>query len=164
MTQNNTHADASPVLPADPEARSVRLAGAAFWVTLVLTCLGLLLTINQVFNLGLGGFRPISTAYYYLTIGVFVAIGFLAFPAIKGQTRVRWYDWLLSLAVLGLSIWIASRAQYILDRGWNFDAPLYATIIAGIYVLLALEGVRRTGETVLFVICLIFGRSFFYCR
>ncbi|MGH1360887.1 MAG: TRAP transporter permease [Burkholderiaceae bacterium] len=141
----------------DPEARSTRLDGSAFWVTLVLTCVGLLLTVNQVFNLGLGGFRPISTAYYYLTIGIFVAIGFLAFPALKSHTRVRWFDWVLAIAILGLSIWIASRAQYILDRGWNFEAPLGATIVAGLYVLLALEGVRRTGETILFVICVIFG-------
>ncbi len=141
----------------DPEARSARLVGAAFWVTLGLTIIGLLLTINQVFNLGLGGFRPISTAYYYLTIGVFVAVGFLAFPALKSHTRVRWFDWLLAAAILGLSVWIASRAQFILDRGWNFEAPLGATIVAGLYVLLALEGVRRTGETILFVICLIFG-------
>ena len=157
MTDTNPTAHTSPILSEDPEARSVRLSGAAFWATLVLTTVGLLLTINQVFNLGLGGYRPISTAYYYLTIGVFVAIGFLAFPAWKGQTKVRWYDWLLAVAILGLSIWIASRAQYILDRGWNFEAPLGATIIAGLYVLLALEGVRRTGETILFVICLVFG-------
>jgi TRAP transporter 4TM/12TM fusion protein len=140
----------------DPEARSVRLEGAAFWAACVLSALGLLLSVNQVFNLGLGGFRPVSTAYYYLMIGLFLAVGFLAFPARKGQLRVRWFDWVLSALVLAASLWMASRAQTIIDRGWNQDAPVEATWLAGLYVLLALEGVRRTGETILLVFCLVF--------
>ena len=79
---------AQPVME-DPEARSARLEGAAFWATFVLTTLGLALSINQIFNLGLGGFRPISTAYYYLMIGLFGAIGFLAFPGAQGTPRQR---------------------------------------------------------------------------
>ena len=99
---------AQPVME-DPEARSARLEGAAFWATFVLTTLGLLLSVNQIFNLGLGGFRPISTAYYYLIIGLFGAIGFLAFPARKfGRGRVPWYDWICAAAILGLTIWIAT--------------------------------------------------------
>lgn len=136
---------------------SDRLSGAPFWAVFVLTSAGLLLTVNQVFNLGLGGFRPISTAYYYLVIGVFVAVGFLAFPARRRSTRVGALDWLLAGAILGLSIWMASQAQTILDRGWNFDAPAGPTLAAAAYVALALEAVRRTGETILFVICVVFG-------
>ncbi|MEO8651307.1 MAG: TRAP transporter fused permease subunit [Hyphomicrobiaceae bacterium] len=147
---------AQPVME-DPEARSARLEGAAFWATFVLTTLGLLLSVNQIFNLGLGGFRPISTAYYYLIIGLFGAIGFLAFPARKfGRGRVPWYDWICAAAILGLTIWIATRAQPIIDAGWNTTGPLHATIVAGFVVALVLEGLRRTGEMVLFIFCLIF--------
>ena len=64
MSSTNT----APPIPEDPEARSVRLAGAPFWAAFVLSSAGLLLSINQIFNLGFGGFRPISTAYYYLVI------------------------------------------------------------------------------------------------
>ncbi len=145
-----------PPVVEDPEARSARLKGPAFWVAFVLTALGLLISVNQVFNLGLAGFRPVSTGYYYLMIGLFVAVGFLAFPARKGQLQVRWYDWLLAALVLGTSLWMASRAQFIIDRGWNQDAPMEATLVAGLYVLLALEAVRRTGETILLVFCLVF--------
>jgi TRAP transporter 4TM/12TM fusion protein len=135
-----------------------RLHGAPFWAAFALTCTGLLLTINQTFNLGLAGFRPIATAYYYLTIGVFLAIGYLAFPARKGgHGAVRWYDWLLAAIALGASAWLASRAQLIIDRGWNQDGPIEATLVAGLYVLLALEALRRTGETILLVVCLILG-------
>ena len=147
---------AQPVME-DPEARSARLEGAAFWVTFVLTTLGLALSINQVFNLGLGGFRPISTAYYYLMIGLFGAIGFLAFPARKfARGPVPWYDWIFAVAILGLTLWIATRAQSIIDAGWNTTGPRHATIVAAFVVALVLEGLRRTGEMVLFVFCLIF--------
>lgn len=140
----------------DPEARSKRLQGAAFWFAFILTAIGLFLTVNQMFNLGLGGLRLISTAYYYLVIGLFGGVGFLAFPARKAQNQVRWYDWLLLALVLASSLWIASRAQYIIDRGWNMDAPLEGTLVAGLYVLLVLEALRRTGEIILFGFCLVF--------
>ncbi|WP_300302417.1 TRAP transporter fused permease subunit [Ferrovibrio sp.] len=140
----------------DPEARSKRLRGPAFWATFLLTAIGILVSINQIFGLGIAGFRPISTAYYYLIIGLFGGIGFLAFPARKNLTDVRWYDWLLVLLTLATSVWMASRAQYIIDRGWNLEAPLEGTLVAGLYVLLALEGLRRTGEFILFVFALVF--------
>ncbi|MGD9802791.1 MAG: TRAP transporter permease [Hyphomicrobiaceae bacterium] len=145
------------VVMEDPEARSSRLTGAAFWATFVLSVAGVALSINQVFNLGLGGFRPISTAYYYLIIGIFGAIGFLAMPFLKSQKdRARWFDWVLAALLLGLSIWIAGQAQDIIDRGWNTAGPLHATIVAGFYVALVLEGLRRSGEMILFIFCLIF--------
>lgn len=149
-------APAAPVLE-DPEARSSRLTGVAFWATFVLSVAGLALSVNQVFNLGLGGFRPISTAYYYLIIGIFGAIGFLAMPALKSQRdSVRWFDWALAALLLGLAIWIAAQAQDIIDRGWNTAGPLHATIVAGVFVMLILEGLRRSGEMILFVFCLVF--------
>lgn len=146
----------APVME-DPEARSARLVGPAFWTTAALTLAGLFLSINQVFNLGLFGFRPISTAYYYLMIGLFGAIGFLAFPARKGaKGSVPWYDWILAVAIIALTAWIASRAQAIIDAGWNTSAPMTATVVAGALIVLVLEGLRRTGEMILFVFCLIF--------
>lgn len=141
----------------DPEARSARLVGAAFWVTFALTVVGLFLSINQVFNLGFAGFRPISTAYYYLMIGIFGAIGFLVYPVRKPwHGPVPWYDWMCAAALLCLTIWIAMRAQAIIDAGWNTTGPLHATIVAGAVVVLVLEGLRRTGEMILFIFCLVF--------
>lgn len=154
---SKTEADVAQPIMEDPESRSLRLTGAAFWATFVLTALGLALTINQIFNLALGGFRPISTAYYYYLIGLFGAVGFLAFPARKThKDRVRWYDWLLATAILAITFWIANRAQFILDNGWNTSGPIEATVVAGILVALVLEGLRRTGEMILFVFCIIF--------
>jgi len=151
-------ADTSPSIPEDPEARSVRLAGVPFWAAFVLSSAGLLLSINQIFNLGIGGFRPISTAYYYLIIGCFGGFAYIAFPAMKRQKGyVPWFDWILAAAILGLGIWLATEALTIQLRGWSAQAPFWPTVAAGIFTLLVLEGVRRTGEVVLFFACLIFG-------
>ena len=151
----NPTADPNPALPEDPEARSVRLQGAPFWVTFALTVVGIFISVNQIFNLGLFGFRPVSTGYYYLMIGLFLAVGFLAFPARKSHASVRWYDWLLAILVLASSTWMLVNAQQIIDRGWNLSAPTGVTWLAGLYVVLALEALRRTGEWILFIFCLI---------
>jgi TRAP transporter 4TM/12TM fusion protein len=153
-----TATEAETPVMEDPEARSKRLEGAAFWATFALSAVGILLSVNQVFNLGLGGFRPISTAYYYMMIGLFGAVAFLAFPALKShKTRVPWFDWVLAALILGLTLWISLRAQEIIDRGWNTGAaPPEATVVAGLLVLLVLEGLRRTGEIILFLFCIVF--------
>jgi TRAP transporter 4TM/12TM fusion protein len=150
--------DAAPPIPEDPEARSTRLEGAAFWASFVLASAGLLLTVNQVFNLGLGGFRPISTAYYYLVLGCFGAFAFLAFPAVKAhKARVPWFDWICAATTLALGIWLATEALRIQLAGWNATAPDWAAWLALLLLLLVLDGVRRTGEIVLFFACLLFG-------
>ena len=150
--------DAAPPIPEDPEARSTRLTGAAFWAAFLLASAGLLLTVNQVFNLGIAGFRPISTSYYYLVIGCFGAIAFLAFPALKGhRARVPWFDWVFAAATLALGIWLATEALRIQLSGWNATAPDWAAWLAAAMLVLVLDGVRRTGEIVLFFACLLFG-------
>ena len=154
MTEPTSPAS-GPVLA--PDNRSRRLTGAAYAATAVLTIAGLTLSINQIFNLGLAGFRPVSSAYYYLMIGLFGPVAYLAFAARKADAAtVRWYDWLLGAVLLGISVWLASRAQVIIDRGWNMAAPTYAAWVAGVYILLVLESTRRTGEAVLLVFCVIF--------
>lgn len=157
MTKDNLVEQLAPPIPEDPEARSKRLTGAAYWATLVLTLMALAIVVNQVFNFG--AVRIISTGYYYLVIGFFGFIGFLAYPAVKAhKDRVRWFDWILGVAILGVSIWLTLNAQTIIDRGWaGGRTPLDVAIIAGVFVVLVLEALRRTGETILFVFCLVFG-------
>lgn len=159
MSQSNPAAvtDATVALD-DPEARSKRLQGAAFWATLVLTSVAIAISVNQVFNLGAFGLRPISTAYYYLVIGFFGFIGFLAYPAIKShKDRVRWFDWILGIAILAIAIGLAFNSQKIIDRGWEQGAPLELAIVAGLFIALVLEALRRTGEIILFAFCLVLG-------
>jgi len=135
-----------------------RLHGAAFAAAFVLSTAGLAIAVNQVFNLGLFGFRPLSTAFHYLVIGLFGAIALLAFPATRRHARrVPWFDWLLAASLAGLGVWLAASALTIQLRGWNAQAPFWPTVLAGVFTAIVLEGLRRTGETILFFVCLVFG-------
>jgi TRAP transporter 4TM/12TM fusion protein len=137
--------------------RDRRLSGPAWFATLGLSTLGLLISVNQIFNLQAFGFAPISTAYYYLLIGLFLPIVFLNFPArAADMNRVRWYDWPLAAAALGVGLYLAANARNIIGMGWDILAPPVPTAVAGALVLLALEGVRRCGGTALLVICSVF--------
>jgi TRAP transporter 4TM/12TM fusion protein len=156
MANDALVAELAPPIPEDPEARSKRLTGAAYWATLILTMFALVIVVNQVFNLG--AIRIISTGYYYLVIGVFGFIGFLAYPATRAQKdRVRWFDWILGLVLLAISTGLALNSQAIIDRGWEQGAPMELAIVAGIFIALVLEALRRTGEVILFLFCLVFG-------
>lgn len=134
-----------------------RLSGPAWFVTFVLSVIGLAIIVNQIFNLQMLGFRPISTAYYYIIVGLFMPVAFLANPAREADgSRVRWYDWALSALALGICLYFAAHTDEILNRGWEFQAPTPVTLMAGGLVLLSLEAVRRCAGMPLFIICAIF--------
>jgi len=134
-----------------------RMGGIAYLTALALSIAGLAIVVNQVFNLGLFGFRPLSTGYYYYVIACFMPVAFLSHPArMADRLHVRWYDWLLCAIALATGIYLGLNAGNILTRGWDIDAPMLPTVMAGILVLLALEGVRRCGGTLLLIICATF--------
>ena len=84
-------------------------------------------------------------------------VAFLSHPArMADRLHVRWYDWLLCAIALATGIYLGLNAGNILTRGWDIDAPMLPTVMAGILVLLALEGVRRCGGTLLLIICATF--------
>ncbi|SDE81542.1 TRAP transporter, 4TM/12TM fusion protein [Salipiger thiooxidans] len=141
-----------------PWAREgVRLTGAAWFATLVLSSAGLAIILNQIFNLQVFGFRPISTSYYYIIVGLFMPVAFITSPAREADTeRVRWYDWVLAAAAFGVCMYFAAHTDEILNRGWEFQAPLPVVLQAGALVLLSLEAVRRCAGLPLFIICAIF--------
>ncbi len=134
-----------------------RLRGAAYWVAFVLGCLGVLLTINQTFNLHLTGEPIIDTSFYYLMLGIFLSLAFLAYPAHPDAgRRIPWYDWALFAACVAACGFLAWNGSRIVAEGWDLAAPPEAVAVAAIVCLLALEGVRRAGGIVLFTICAVF--------
>jgi len=148
--------DAAPAAKpwADP---NTRLTGIAWFVTFGLSLAGLAIIVNQIFNLQTLGFRPISTAYYYIIVGLFMPVAFFANPARQAdETRVRWYDWLLAVAAFSICLYFAAHTDEILNRGWEYVAPTPVTFMAGGLVLLSLEAVRRCAGMPLFIICAIF--------
>lgn len=153
LPASDTDAAEAPGLP--PASRP---AGAALWAVLILAALGLAMTINQIFVLGLFGFQPLGNGFLYYLIGIFLAVAFLCFPArSRDARRVPWYDWLLAIAGLAATIYLAQHALQIINEGWEFSAPLEAMVASSIVVVLALEGVRRCGGLPLLIVALIFG-------
>jgi TRAP transporter 4TM/12TM fusion protein len=130
------------------------LSGVWYVIVVVGTVIGLLLAINNIFQpleIQIGGVTiPLTVlvwefTYLYVLVGLFVAMGFLMFPATpKHADKVQWYDVVLALIALGISFYFGYNAPYMNQNGWEFRSPLPATIAGGILVLLILESVRRT--------------------
>lgn len=146
-------ADSAPLWAA----KCTRLSGPAWFATFALSAVGLMVIVNQIFNLQIFGFRPISTAYYYIVVGLFLPVAFLSSPGrMADAERVRWYDWLLAVLAFGVCIYFASHTDEILNRGWEFEAPFPVICMAAALVLMSLEAVRRCAGLPLFIICAVF--------
>ena len=142
----------------ETDEKASRLRGAAYWTTLGLGTLGLLLTINQTFTLGLFGFQPLGNAFLYYLIGLFLAATFLYYPAWSGaKNNVPLYDWVLAVIALVPAIYLGQHGLQIIQEGWDFSAPIEATIASGVMLALILEGTRRCGGLILVVVALLFG-------
>ncbi|WP_372657906.1 TRAP transporter permease [Hydrogenophaga sp.] len=142
-------------LGAQPEPR---LHGTAKWIWLALGTVGMVLAINQTFNLSLLGFLPLGNSYLYYLIGIFLAAAFISIPAgASAGSRVPWYDWLLCVAVLCASLYLGLNGLTIIEQGWDYSAPLPATVAAGVMLVMVLEGVRRAGGWLLLGVALLFG-------
>lgn len=143
-----------PIHDVRPE--TTRLHQTRF-VVFPITALALLLVANQVFLLRIAGFQLPSTGFFYALIGMFFAVLFLTFPMRRvDEFRVPIHDWIFSVLSLGSGFYFASIAGDIINRGWDFEAPTLPTLLALALFLLVLEGLRRTGGTVLFLICTAF--------
>lgn len=142
----------------EPSTEANRLQGPAYWVVLFLGAAGLLLALNQTFNLKLAGFNPLGNSYLYYLIGIFLAAAFISFPAWRGANRrVSWYDWPLALIALVTTIYLGVNALNIIELGWEYAAPLEATVASALLLLLILEGIRRCGGWPLLAVALFFG-------
>jgi len=144
-------------MEADSQASS-RLSGLSYWTALLLGLVGLLLTINQTFTLGVFGFQPLGNSFLYYLIGLFLSATFLCYPAWSGaKTHVPLYDWVLAIAVLIPAAYLGIHGLEIIRQGWDFSAPIEATIASGVMLVLILEGTRRCGGIPLLIVALVFG-------
>lgn len=134
-----------------------RLKGPAYWVAFVLGAIGILVNINQIWNLHLFGVVLVDTAYLFILLGLFLSLAFLAFPAVPAhRARIPWFDWLLFALVMASCFYLASNGSRIVLEGWDLIAPPTATWVGAVLVLASLETVRRAGGLPLFVICTLF--------
>lgn len=149
-SQHRHHSD-DPLPPSRPR-------GVALLAVYALGFIGVVMAINQVFLLGLGGFQPLGNAYLYYLIGIFLSIAFLTMPAgARWKTRVPWFDWALVILTLGSTLYLGANGLRIIQEGWEFSAPTVASVAAGVLLVAVLEGVRRAGGGILLGTALLFG-------
>lgn len=128
-----------------------RLKGVAYWVAFAFGGVGILVNINQIWNLHALGIVLVDTAYLFILLGLFMSLAFLAFPAKDSQRdRIPWFDWVLFIAVAGACFYLSSNGSRIVLQGWDLIAPPLATWLGAFLVLAALETVRRAGGDVAF--------------
>lgn len=134
-----------------------RLKGLAYWVAFAFGAIGILVNINQIWNLQALDIVLVDTAYLFILLGLFLSLAFLAFPASGAyRDRIPWFDWVMFVAVAAACFYLASNGSRIVLQGWDLIAPPLATWLGAFLVLASLESVRRAGGSPLFIICALF--------
>ena len=138
-------------------SRSAR-QGAVRICVMILGALGVLLAVNQQFLLNILGFQPLGNSYLYYLIGIFLAAAFLALPISTAPAgRLIWLNVPLAVLALVSAGYLGFHGLDIIQKGWEYDAPLAVDIMASILMVLVLEGVRRAGGPILLATALLFG-------
>lgn len=121
----------------------------------VAICLGTMLCINEIFQLG---FVYHEFFYYYGLLAVFLSFSFLLYPAYKGapKDKVPWYDFGLFLLTIVCCSYIMVNAYRISSEGWVYVGPLSSTIVSILLWGIALEALRRVGGLALFFFAAFF--------
>lgn len=165
MTDVTSKSPAPIVAPEDMP--NERIGGWVRWLVIIVGTLGIMLTMNQVFNWNFFGVMQvfgvdliIDTSFFYIMLGTFLSLVFLVYPLGPGsKTKIPWYDWIFAAASMFCAYYMAYFGQTIIQEGWDIVAPDFATAIAGVICFLCLEAVRRSGGWILFGVCTFF---FFY--
>jgi TRAP transporter 4TM/12TM fusion protein len=129
------------------------------WAVVALSAAGIAVAMLQTLPLVPPETRPLTTAYYYLLLGIFLAVVFLEFPkrsASRGRVRDG-IDWALAAGALASGIYLAINARSIITLGWAYAAPPLPTVAGAVIFLLSIEAVRRTGGRILAMVCIAFG-------
>ncbi|GGA19839.1 TRAP transporter permease [Psychrobacillus lasiicapitis] len=131
-----------------------------FWggIVTVLTVLGILITVNQLFYLGIFGIKPINSAYLYFLIAMFMPIAFIIQPFSKKMENksVRWYDVLLVVLSFSIPLYMGINAQRIISEGWEYISPALATVFSVIFWVIILEALRRVAGLPIMIISAAF--------
>ena len=97
----------------------------------------------------------VQNHYYYALMGLLLPLCFLIYPSFRSPKSL-WLDGVLSLAACCACVFFFINAETMLDYGWEFSAPAYAVWVSYLLWALIMEGVRRSGGWVLFVLVLVF--------
>ena len=147
---SDLNSDPHLAAPLDAEVTRVRaLRGAWRWLLMASALATVLLCINQQFALRFFiGFTPLNTEYYYALVLVTLPFVFLVFPSAGSASydRVPWYDALLFVATIGVSVYLMLHIRKAAELGWEFSGAPTPVVWAGFGMwALLMEALRRTG-------------------
>lgn len=133
------------------------LSGLWKLLVCVLTVVGILLSINQLFRLGIGG-TMIEKQYLYTLIMIFVPIVFVLFPMNKkaSRTKVPWYDVCLFVISFVAAGFLSINSMKMVAQAWEFTAPATAILFAFLMWGTVAEAVRRTSGLVMCIVVMLF--------
>jgi TRAP transporter 4TM/12TM fusion protein len=133
------------------------LSGTSAWVRTFTAAAAVVVLLLAMDTQRMFGSAPWSQAfitlenhYYFALLGLLLPVVFVVF------SRRRWLDVPLAVVGFGTCAYLFGRAETAVDHGWEFGAPVPATIAAAVLWALVLEAVRRAGGRALFAITLAF--------
>ncbi|NLE24351.1 MAG: TRAP transporter large permease subunit, partial [Clostridiaceae bacterium] len=126
-----------------------------FWkiLLLIMTSVGIIMTINQIFMLKILGFMPLDNAFLYYLMAIFLPFAFIIFPK---NRKIKWYDIVLFCIAFVIGIYFGLNGFKINQGAWEWYAPTIPTVFSIIMWILVIEAVRRTSGKALTIVCIIF--------
>lgn len=132
----------------------------SFWsyIIILMTLLGVLLTINQVYFLNLFGLSLINSAFLFFLLTFFLSFVFITYPfnRHKKYNKVPLYDVALFLLTIVTTSYLGLNGENITNLGWDIYAPSLPTTAGIVLWVLVLEALRRTAGLTVAIIALLF--------
>ena len=157
MSEAPTTAAEQRVEVSEP-VRQRRLGAALATAVGLLTLAGVTLSINQIFNLQIGGSVLVEGRYLYVLAGLFLAVALVLFPLTgrRDNRSVLAVDLALAALALVACGYFAWTAETSLEQGWEYAAPEAARWASIVAWALIIEATRRTGGLLIAIIVLVF--------
>lgn len=132
-----------------------------YWMNILFSCIIIVMAFLRAFDLRPFGYMMDDMAYYYIVLGLLLAIGFILYPFKASLTgrAARWAYW----TDVAAFFFIISSCSYfawvgldITTKGWGASSPFHAAIMAAALWILIIESVRRSSGLALAVVVLVF--------
>jgi len=153
MSQGWQDSSAPPIVARDEPRGYLR------WMLAASALLLSAAAINHIFNLGFFiNVRLLEIHYLYVMLLLTLPLVYLVFPCSSTNPRgpTRWWDIFLAVLALITCAFFVYFGRSVVDKGWDFAAPLHAVIASFAFWFLMLVAARRTGGWTLFAVILLF--------
>lgn len=112
----------SPAKVSDADSDLSRLGGYFSLPSILFVGLcvaGLAMGLAYTFGVPIMGQRLLEGQYYWIFIGLFTAMAFIALPAMRGQKRIPVFDMIAAAMALAISLWFSAHAWDMVQAGWT---------------------------------------------